>query len=65
MAGVDEALGALAKDYRLGIIPTPSSPGRASYVARESDLLRHFTPEGLIFSDEAGNSKPSPNVFSA
>lgn len=66
VAGVDEALGALAKDYRLGIISdTIITPGRGLMrLLRESDLLRHFTPEGLIFSDEAGNSKPSPNVFS-
>jgi len=65
VAGVDEALGALAKDYRLGIISdTIITPGRGLMrLLRESGLLRHFTPEGLIFSDEAGNSKPSPNVF--
>ena len=65
VAGVDEALGALAKEYRLGIISdTIITPGRGLMrLLRESNLLRHFTPAGLIFSDEAGNSKPSPNVF--
>jgi len=63
--GVGEALATLAETYRLGIISdTIITPGRGLVrLLTESGLIAHFTAAGLIFSDEAGHSKPSPKVF--
>ncbi len=63
--GVVDCLRALAGRYRLGIISdtvvTPASGLRE--ILRGHGLLDFLTPEALIFSDEAGASKPSPQVF--
>jgi putative hydrolase of the HAD superfamily len=61
--GVHEALAELAQHYRLGIISdTIHTSGRGlRQLLASQDLLRHFSY--LIFSDEAGASKPAPFVF--
>jgi len=61
--GVREALERLAGSYRLGIISDVGfSPGRVlRQVLRQNDLLDVF--DSLVFSDEAGRSKPHVEVF--
>jgi len=63
--GLGEALAALAQTHRLGIISdTIITPGRGLVrLLTESGLIAHFATSGLIFSDEVGHSKPSPEVF--
>jgi putative hydrolase of the HAD superfamily len=61
--GVREALEQLVMKYRLGIISDVGfSPGRVlKEVLRQNDLLSFF--DSLVFSDEAGRSKPHLEVF--
>jgi HAD superfamily hydrolase (TIGR01549 family) len=61
--GVREALERLAKDYRLGIISDVGfSPGRIlKQVLHDEGILDVF--DSLVFSDEAGCSKPHIEVF--
>jgi putative hydrolase of the HAD superfamily len=61
--GVREAIEQLSGSYRLGIISDVGySPGRVlREVIRQNDLLDAF--DSLIFSDEAGRSKPHVEVF--
>ena len=61
--GVREAIKELAGRYRLGIISDVGfSPGRVlKEVLRREGLLEAF--DSLIFSDEAGRSKPHRTVF--
>ncbi len=63
VAGAREALASLSERYRLGIISDVGfSPGRVlKYVLEQNGLLDLF--ESLIFSDEAGRSKPHIEVF--
>ena len=63
IAGVREAIGELAGNYRLGIISDVGfSPGRVlKEVLRREGLLEAF--DSLVFSDEAGRSKPHRKVF--
>ena len=61
--GVREAVEQLARDYRLGIISDVGfSPGRVlKQVLAQNGLLGFF--DSLVFSDEAGRSKPHAEVF--
>jgi putative hydrolase of the HAD superfamily len=61
--GARETLERLARKYRLGIISDVGfSPGRVlRQLLRENDLLDFF--DSLVFSDEAGRSKPHAEVF--
>jgi len=61
--GVREALERLAGKYRLGIISDVGfSPGRVlKQVLAQNELLDLF--DSLVFSDEAGRSKPHVEVF--
>lgn len=61
--GAREALEALSPRYRLGIISDVGfSPGRVlKRVLEDHDLLNLF--DSLVFSDEAGRSKPHGDVF--
>ncbi|HSE97869.1 MAG TPA: HAD family hydrolase [Blastocatellia bacterium] len=61
--GAREAVESLSARYRLGIISDVGySPGRVlREVIRQNDLLDAF--DSLIFSDEAGRSKPHVEVF--
>ncbi|MEN3336107.1 MAG: putative hydrolase of the superfamily [Blastocatellia bacterium] len=61
--GVRSALEQLAGRYRLGIISDVGfSPGRIlKQILAENDLLDAF--DSLVFSDEAGRSKPHRQVF--
>ena len=61
--GVRAALEQLAGRYRLGIISDVGfSPGRIlKQILAENDLLDAF--DSLVFSDEAGRSKPHRRVF--
>jgi putative hydrolase of the HAD superfamily len=61
--GVGETVERLASRYRLGIISDVGySPGRVlRLVLRDAGLLDHF--DSMIFSDEAGRSKPHREVF--
>jgi len=61
--GAREALGELSAKYKLGIISDVGfSPGRVlKKVLADTGILDAF--ESLIFSDEAGCSKPHPAVF--
>jgi HAD superfamily hydrolase (TIGR01549 family) len=61
--GVRAALDRLAGRYRLGIISDVGfSPGRIlKRVLADNDLLNAF--DSLVFSDEAGHSKPHRRVF--
>lgn len=61
--GAREALEQLAGSYRLGIISDVGfSPGRVlKEVLRQNGLLDRF--DSLVFSDEAGCSKPHLEVF--
>jgi putative hydrolase of the HAD superfamily len=61
--GAREAVRQLAGQYRLGIISDVGfSPGRVlKEVLRQNGLLDMF--DSLVFSDEAGCSKPHPEVF--
>jgi HAD superfamily hydrolase (TIGR01549 family) len=61
--GVREAVRQLVGRYRLGIISDVGfSPGRVlKNVLRQNDLLDLF--DSLVFSDEAGCSKPHIEVF--
>ncbi|HYP26048.1 MAG TPA: HAD family hydrolase [Blastocatellia bacterium] len=61
--GVREAIERLAPSYRLGIISDVGfSPGRVlKKVLADSGLLAAF--DSLVFSDEAGRSKPHREVF--
>jgi HAD superfamily hydrolase (TIGR01549 family) len=63
IAGVRPALERLADRYRLGIISDVGfSPGRIlKQVLADNDLLDAF--DSLVFSDEAGCSKPHRRVF--
>ncbi|HEX5736389.1 MAG TPA: HAD family hydrolase [Blastocatellia bacterium] len=63
IAGVREAIGELAGNYRLGIISDVGfSPGRVlKEILRREGLLEAF--DSLVFSDEAGRSKPHRSVF--
>ncbi|HXG67253.1 MAG TPA: HAD family hydrolase [Blastocatellia bacterium] len=63
IAGVRETVAQLAGRYRLGIISDVGfSPGRVlKQVLRKEGLLEMF--DSLIFSDEAGCSKPHRRVF--
>ena len=61
--GVREALEQLVGRYRLGIISDVGfSPGRVlRQILKQNDLLGLF--DSLVFSDEAGRSKPHVEVF--
>jgi putative hydrolase of the HAD superfamily len=61
--GVREAVGQLSGRFRLGIISDVGfSPGRVlRQVIEQNGLLGYF--DSLIFSDEAGHSKPHIEVF--
>jgi FMN phosphatase YigB (HAD superfamily) len=61
--GVRSALERLAGRYRLGIISDVGfSPGRVlKQILAQNDLLDAF--DSLVFSDEAGRSKPHRRVF--
>jgi FMN hydrolase / 5-amino-6-(5-phospho-D-ribitylamino)uracil phosphatase len=61
--GAREALETLSRSYRLGIISDVGfSPGRVlKRVLADHDLLDIF--DSLVFSDEAGRSKPHTKVF--
>jgi len=61
--GVRASIQELARDYRLGIISDVGfSPGRVlKEVLRREELLEAF--DSLVFSDEAGRSKPHRTVF--
>ncbi|MEW6125607.1 MAG: HAD family hydrolase [Acidobacteriota bacterium] len=61
--GAFEVVEHLARHYRLGIISDIGfSPGRIlREVMRQAGVLEFF--ESLVFSDEAGRSKPHPEVF--
>ena len=61
--GARETIERLSSSYRLGIISDVGySPGRVlREVIRQNDLLGAF--DSLIFSDEAGRSKPHVEVF--
>jgi len=61
--GAREALETLSRRYRLGIISDVGfSPGRVlKRVLADNDLLNLF--DSLVFSDEAGRSKPHSDVF--
>lgn len=61
--GAREAVERLASSYRLGIISDVGfSPGRVlKKVLADSGLLAAF--DSLVFSDEAGRSKPHREVF--
>jgi len=63
--GVHEAIKALHKNYRLGVISDAIfSPGRALRALLEGEgLLQYF--DVFVFSDEIGYSKPEPVVFRA
>ncbi|NOY28503.1 MAG: HAD family hydrolase [Oligoflexia bacterium] len=63
VAGIKDALDALAGRYRLGIISdTIVTPGRhLRGILRQHGLFDYF--DAFVFSDEAGASKPSPRVF--
>lgn len=63
IAGVREAIGRLASRYRLGIISDVGySPGRVlKQIIRDAGLMDFFG--SMIFSDEAGHSKPHRAVF--
>ena len=63
IAGVREAIKELAGNYRLGIISDVGfSPGRVlKEILRREGLLEAF--DSLVFSDEAGRSKPHRKVF--
>ena len=63
IAGVREAIARLAGTYRLGIISDVGfSPGRIlKRVLQDEGLLDAF--DSLVFSDEAGCSKPHERVF--
>ena len=63
IAGVRDTVNCLAGKYRLGIISDVGfSPGRVlKEVIRQNGMLEMF--DSLIFSDEAGRSKPHPEVF--
>jgi putative hydrolase of the HAD superfamily len=61
--GAREVIEQLAGRFRLGIISDIGfSPGRVlRQVMQDAGVLEYF--ESLIFSDEAGRSKPHPDVF--
>ena len=61
--GVREAVEQLARNYKLGIISDVGfSPGRVlKQVLEHNGLLGFF--DSLVFSDEAGRSKPHVEVF--
>lgn len=61
--GAREAVDQLAQKYRLGIISDVGfSPGRVlKQVLRQNGLFDFF--DSLVFSDEAGRSKPHVEVF--
>jgi len=63
VAGAREALETLSRRYRLAIISDVGfSPGRVlKRVLADHDLLDLF--DSLVFSDEAGRSKPHTDVF--
>jgi FMN phosphatase YigB (HAD superfamily) len=63
VAGVREAVDSLAGKYRLGIISDVGfAPGRVlKEVLRQNGMLEMF--DSLVFSDEAGRSKPHREVF--
>ena len=65
--GAAEALAQLASRYRVGVISdTIVTPGRGlRAILEQAGLLEHFTPSGLIFSDEIGCAKPQPAIFHA
>jgi len=65
IAGIGEAIAALAGSYKLGVVSDAIySPGRC---LREwlgmHDLLQHF--DGFAFSDEVGHSKPHHDMFAS
>ncbi|MGA9772935.1 MAG: HAD family hydrolase [Blastocatellia bacterium] len=61
--GVRDTVEQLARNYRLGIISDVGfSPGRVlKQVLAQNNLLGFF--DSLVFSDEAGRSKPHVEVF--
>ena len=63
--GVHDAIKALHKDYKLGVISDAIfSPGRVLRTLLEGEgLLQYF--DICVFSDEIGHSKPEPVVFQA
>jgi HAD superfamily hydrolase (TIGR01549 family) len=62
IAGAREVLASLSERYRLGIISDVGfSPGRVLKYVLEQNKLDKF--DSLIFSDEAGRSKPHIEVF--
>lgn len=65
VAGVHDAIKALHKDYKLGVISDAIfSPGRALRALLEGEgLLEYF--DVFVFSDEIRHSKPEPVVFQA
>ncbi|MCX7680885.1 MAG: HAD family hydrolase [Anaerolineae bacterium] len=63
VAGAVEALAALSRRYRLGLISdTGLSPGRIlRYVMQRDGILSYFS--ALTFSDETGMTKPDQGQF--
>lgn len=61
--GVHNTLYLLAQEYKLGIISdTIHTQGRGlRYLLQQQGLLQYFSY--VVFSDEVGASKPSPQVF--
>lgn len=61
--GARQVIKELSKHYRLGIISDIGfSPGRVlRNLMRDENILDAF--DSLVFSDEAGHSKPHPQVF--
>lgn len=65
IAGIGEAIAALAGSYKLGVVSDAIySPGRCLREwLRMHDLLQHF--DGFAFSDEIGHSKPHHDMFAS
>ena len=61
--GIVDAIKALARDYKLGVISDAIfSPGRVlREILKKYDLLQYFS--SFVFSDEVDCSKPNPKVF--
>jgi len=61
--GIVDAIKALSKDYKLGVISDAIfSPGRVlREILKKYDLLQYFS--SFVFSDEVDCSKPDPRVF--
>ena len=61
--GIVDAIKALSKDYKLGVISDAIfSPGRVlREILKKHDLLQYFST--FVFSDEVNCSKPDPRMF--